>query len=112
MKMTNQITTKPEILQYLGKKWEVEELEHELAHYLLKATQSVMRNIGCNRQVALAYICRDWMEYKGVPVVDPNPLRPPAPIPQPPSAVPSLEDMEVRPDHRPSFLGLFRGTPN
>lgn len=111
--MTDQLSTKPEIVQFLGKKWEGEELEHELAHYLLKATSRVMHDLGCNRQVALAYICRDWMELKGVPVVDANPLRPPAPVNQMPTSVPSLEEMEVRPDHRPAFLGVFnRGSSN
>jgi hypothetical protein len=104
--MTNTIATKSEQLTYMGKKWDTDSFDHELVHYLLKATQVVMNQLGCNRQEALGYICRDWMELKGVPVVDGNLLRP-RPTPMPTVIPEPEEEFEVRPNHTPKLFGVF-----
>lgn len=45
-------------------------------HFIVtKAINEVRREFDCTSHEAIAFICRDWMELRGVEVLSPNPLQ-------------------------------------
>lgn len=51
---------------------ELDEQEQQLL--IRKAVSQVHRELGCSPAQAVAYICRDWMELRGLELLSPNPL--------------------------------------
>lgn len=50
----------------------VKEMENQFL--VNKAINEVRREFDCSTQDAVAWICRDWMELRGIEALTPNPL--------------------------------------
>lgn len=66
-------------------------VEAEQRFYVAKAVNLVQRDLDCTGPEAIAAICRDWLELRGVDILSENPLAHSTPA-----------------DFRPSLLDLIK----